>query len=496
MMNSKFGKTALVLAILSLTACDNDFDNPVDSSSSAGDADFTTFVTVGDSLTAGYADGALYLAGQESSFPKILATQFKKAGGGEFTQPLVSDNNGGLTLGGNPIPGVSTRLVLKGTSQADLSPVPVTEAPTTEVSNILTGPFNNMGVPGAKSFHAGADGYGNLAGVATGASNPYFVRFASSETASMIVDAATQQPSFFVLWLGNNDTLSFATSGGAGQDQTGNLDPTTYGSNDITDPNVFGSVMSQYVTALTAAGGKGVLVNLPDVKSIPYFTTVPFNALPLDEATATALNSSYALYNGGLAQALAATAITQEELDKRTINFAAGQNAVVIADEDLTDLSGLGLPSMRQATAADLLVLTTRTKIGTPAIEGDATSAWGVGTPLEDSDVLTPEEITAIETANAAYNATIQNIADSNPDLALTDARGIMSGLQADGLNYGSGTITSTYATGGAFSLDGVHPTARGYAVIANAIMDTIEASFSANLRRVDPNDYSTVFVE
>ena len=57
-------------------------------------------------------------------------------------------------------------------------------------------------------------------------------------------------------------------------------------------------------------------------------------------------------------------------------------------------------------------------------------------------------------------------------------------------------TITTTFATGGGFSLDGVHPTARGYAVVANLIMDTIESSFGATLRRVDPGTYTTTFIQ
>jgi len=71
------------------------------------------FVSIGDSLTAGYADGALYKSGQENSFPATLAQQFSKVGGGEFTQPLMNDDLGGLLFGGNPDPeNFPTRLVL------------------------------------------------------------------------------------------------------------------------------------------------------------------------------------------------------------------------------------------------------------------------------------------------------------------------------------------------------------------------------------------------
>jgi hypothetical protein len=107
---------------------------------------------------------------------------------------------------------------------------------TTLASIYSSGPYQNLGVPGAKSFHLGAAEYGNAAGVALGKANPYYVRFASSATSSVLQDAVSQSPTFFSLWIGNNDVLSYATNGGKGKDQTGNFDPSTYGSNDITDP--------------------------------------------------------------------------------------------------------------------------------------------------------------------------------------------------------------------------------------------------------------------
>ena len=68
--------------------------------------------------------------------------------------------------------------------------------------------------------------------------------------------------------------------------------------------------------------------------------------------------------------------------------------------------------------------------------------------------------------------------------------------LNTSGIFYGTGGITSTYATGGGFSLDGVHPTARGYAVIANDIIEVINNGFGANIPPVDPNAYTTVFIQ
>jgi hypothetical protein len=468
----------------------------------SGTANFSKFVSVGNSLTAGYSDAALFIDGQATSFPNILSQQFALAGGGNFTQPLMNDNLGGLLLGGNQI--TSNRLFLSFASGSP-APTPISGTPTTEVSNVLAGPFSNMGVPGAKIYHLGVNGYGNVAGVATGLANPFYARMASSSNASVIGDAMAQDPSFFSLWIGNNDILSFATSGGAGVDQTGNFNPATYGGNDITDPNVFASAFNGLLQGLTSTGAKGIVANLPSIASIPYFTTVPYNAIPLDEATAAFLNSAaaYGTYNGGIQQALGALAgtglFTAEEAAKRTINFTAGQNAVVIIDEDLTDLGAINpafaaLPKYRQATAEDLLVLTSRTFLGTLADPNNPSSVNGVGVPLADKWVLTPEEQEAIEMARTAYNQTIEALAQQY-GLAFFDAEQSLSNLVSTGITQNGITTTAVYATGGGFSLDGVHPSPRGYAIIVNGMIDAINAKYGSNLPKVNVRNYKGLYI-
>jgi hypothetical protein len=240
----------LLLVALTIVACSDDETVVVNNTSdglplTAGSADFSNYVSLGNSLTAGYCDNALFIEGQANSYPAILADQFALVGGGEFKIPYTNDNTGGLLLGGNVIAG--PRLYFNGAG-----PAPVTGIPTTEVSTVLAGPFNNMGVPGAKSFHLLAPNYGNVAGVATGQANPYFVRFASSPSTTILADAAAQDPTFFSLWIGNNDVLGYATSGGSGTNQIGNFNPATYGPNDITDPNVFANVYTALVDGMTA----------------------------------------------------------------------------------------------------------------------------------------------------------------------------------------------------------------------------------------------------
>ncbi|MBF4492607.1 G-D-S-L family lipolytic protein [Flavobacterium sp. JLP] len=500
----------LLLVSLTFMACNNDeSDAPVEVPVVPGSAVFTKYVALGDSFAAGYSDNALFKKGQEGAYTNILAQQFVAAGGGAFATPFMNDNIGGLLVGGKVAAG--TRLYFNG-----VGPVNVSGTPTTEVTAHLTGSFGNLGVPGAKSFHLLAAGYGNVAGLATGASNPYFVRFASAPSTTVLADAVAQNPTFFSLFIGGNDVLAYATSGGIGKDQTGNANPATYGGNDITDPAVFASVYNNLVTGLTSKGAKGVVANLPYITALPYFTTVPYNPLTakslggdneaVGKATIQALNAQ--LY-GPLKQALTAFSAG----DRINLLSETAANPVLIKDESLTNLSaqltaaftptlgaqtaafyGAVFGQARQAKATDLVVLPTRTAIGAAPVAEDSglgiappapLNKFGVTYPLQDKHVLIPTEIAEIKKATDAYNVTIEAVAKEK-GLAFVDTRATLTQLSSGGIRFGNFSMTSTYVTGGAFSLDGVHPSARGYGLIANIFIDAINKQYGSTLRHVD----------
>ncbi|MDB9912636.1 G-D-S-L family lipolytic protein [Flavobacteriaceae bacterium] len=497
-------KFMIGLLAIGLVSCEPEFENAVTDEGfyDAGDADFSTYVALGNSLTAGYADSALYISGQEDSYPNIMAEQFGFVGGGDFTQPLTSDNFGGLLLGGVQILG--NRLVLSADENGNPFPTPLDGTPTTDVTTSATGPFNNMGVPGAKSYHLVTPGYGSVAGVANGTANPWFARFATSESTTVLADAVSLNPTFFSLWIGNNDILGYATSGGSGVDQAGNLDPSTYGGFDITDPNVFAAAYSAQVDALVAGGAKGVLLNIPDVTSIPYFTTVQPQSIPLDAATAGVVNAQFALYNGALGQLVAAGFISADEAAIRQINFAEGVNYPIMTDVDLTDVTAILigggidpqtaalLGQLRQVKSDDLVVLTASSILGTVPDPSNPLNILGVSLPLPNSLVLSSTEQARVAAAGAAYNAIIEGLAAAN-ELGYGDMKSALADVAANGASYNGGLLTSTYVTGGAFSLDGVHPSPRGYAFTANTIIDVINTTYNASIPKVDIGTYGTV---
>lgn len=497
----------LVALFLVFAACedgkyDREIEPPVEVVS--GDADFSYMVSMGASFVAGVSDGTLFIKSQENSFPSIIAQQMALAGGGDFVQPLVDDNVGGLLFGGDVIAG--PRLYFDGSG-----PAPVDGRPTTEVTNIIAGPFNNMGIPGAKSFHLVAEGYGNAAGVPVGQANPYFARMASSPNTTVLTDAASQNPTFFVLSeIAGNDVLGYATSGGIGVDQTGNFDPTTYGPNDITDPNVFAQVLSSIVGTMAANGAKGVIGNIPAVTDLPYFTTVPHD--PLDPANPDfgplipSLNALYAQLNGayaflGVPERSVVFSETEASpvviLDESLTNISAQLTQVLIAgglDPLTATLLGNQFGQSRQATEDDLLVLTSSTVIaslneeyfafltsnGVPLEQAAQLAVNGITFPLEDQWVLEGEEQAAIMTATEAYNATISAVANQ-AGLGLVDAKGLLEQLNTNGIASDGFVLTGDLVTGGAFSMDGIHLNARGYALLANEFLKKIDETFGSN---------------
>ncbi|RUT69720.1 G-D-S-L family lipolytic protein [Flavobacterium cupreum] len=514
-------KWLLLVSLTFMAACNNDDNDTTQEEVPVvpGSAVFTKYIALGDSFAAGYSDNSLFKKGQENGYANILSQQFAAAGGGTFTIPYANDNIGGLLFGGQVNPSFGPRLYFNGTA-----PVPVSGVPTTEVMAHLSGTFNNLGVPGAKSFHLVANGYGNPAGLSIGAANPYFVRFASSPTTSVLADALVQKPTFFSLFIGGNDVLSYATSGGIGKDQTGNPNPATYGSNDITDPTVFASVYSSMATALTANGAKGVVANLPYITALPYFTTVPYNPLTakslgsnneaIGKATIQALNAQ--LY-GPLKQALTAFGAG----DRISLLSETAANPVMLKDETLTNLApqltaaftptlgaqtaafyGAVFGQARQAKTTDLVVLPTRTAIGAAPSATDSglgivppapLNKFGVTYPLQDKHVLIPTEIAEIKKATDAYNTTISAVA-AEKGLAFVDTRAVLTQLASGGIKFGNFSLTSAYVTGGAFSLDGIHPSARGYSLIANIFIDAINAKYGSTLRRVDLSAYPSQY--
>jgi hypothetical protein len=448
----------LSAVLIGFTACNEPEDifndNNIDTSTeilpdlTAGTADFSNYVAIGASFTAGYTDGALFIAAQENSFPNTLSKQFANANGGAFNQPLMNDNIGGFVFGSTVV--ADPRLYFDGAGPALLPATPTTDVTTSLAADGSI--FKNVGIPGAKSTHIDYNGYASL--------NPYFGRIATSADISMLEYALAQNPTFFTLSeIGGNDVLGYATTGGDGTDP-------------ITPTGTFDFVFNDMVNQITAVCPNGVVTNVPYITDLPHFTAVPYNPIPLDAGTASQLNAGYASYNGGLQFALANNLIDADEAAARTIVFQeSANNSMVLIDEDLTDLTVYGIPSYRQSTSSDLFVLRL-----SPFIP----QGYGTQIPLEDKWVLIPSEQAEIRVATDAYNATIANVAQSK-GLALVDLNAILNEAATSGVMFDNYILSTDLVLGGLVSLDGIHLNARGYAYMANAFLAAIDETYGSN---------------
>jgi lysophospholipase L1-like esterase len=510
-MKNKFIYLSILVA--GLVSCEPEFENAVDANYTAGEADFSTYVAIGNSLTAGYMDGTVSRVGQSYSFPNLLSKQFATVGGGEFTQPSYEEDVNNLG-GFSGLPGFNTRLVINAAVGA---PQPIAGTSTITLTPQATA-YNNMGVPGAKSFHLLAPGYGNSAGVALGLANPYYVRHATSATSTVLGDALSKNPTFFTNWIGANDILSYATSGGTKSDGspaddhnvTGNTNPATYGGNDITNSAVFAGTYSAIIDQLTANGAKGVVCTIPSVTSIPYFTTVPYNPL---SPTALGGSANINALNSQLYGPLSSIFTAYGEPNRVKLLSATAANPILIYDVDAADrsaqITGALTPSLgaatagafgaifgkaRQATANDLIVLTASSVIGSTNASSPSPliNINGVSFPMANKWVLTATEQIKVANATSSYNNSIVAIASSK-NLAIADMNAILNQL-VNGLRSVDGSLyTANYFSGAAtenkvlFSLDGVHPNPRGYAVIANEIIKVINSHYKSNMPYLSP---------
>ncbi|WP_299817918.1 SGNH/GDSL hydrolase family protein [uncultured Pontibacter sp.] len=427
----KSSMLALAAGML-LTSCDPEIDS---ANPSSGELNLENYVAVGNSLTAGYQDNGLYLEGQLNSYPAILAQQFAFAGGGEFKQPLFSDaqrnGSGYLRLTGFASPTSPTltpvreNLAVVGMGQDGKTPL---LAPYLE-------PINNLGIPGIRMADVSTPGYGfnNPMGF-----NPYYERILPDDVTPTgallpyVNRVAASNPTFFTMWLGNNDVLGYATSGGIAP---------------ITPSNTFQSNLDAMVNALVGQNAaKGAIINIPDVTAVPFFTT---------KATAQIMQSA-----------------------------AAAKTKLYIIDKD---------NQMREAKATDYILLTST--VGTPETVGTNQIPHGFSpfNPLANSEVLDEAEVAAVKAATVDFNNKLAAAAQAK-NLALVDMNtffnSIKGGFAQNGVAY-----SPTFITGNLFSLDAVHLTPRGYAIVANEIIKNINSKYNASIPQVDVTQYRAVLL-
>lgn len=436
-MNSLKNIFAIAIVVIIFNSCKTDIESPVPSS---GDADFSRYVALGSSFTAGYTDGALYLEGQQNSFPAMLAQVFSEAGSGAFKQPLV---NAGVGIGING----NAKLILNyGTLCNGTSGFITAYAAPMGDQSILTnligvqGPFNNLGVPGIKSGDFNDQFF----------VNPFYARFASNPGGSSVLsEAIAMNPTFFTLLIGIEDIYQYALQGG---------DKNV--SDSITSVADFNANVDIIISSLVSAGAMGAIANIPEVGDFPYFTTIPYDGLVLTAAEAQDLNAFF--------------------VADPDISFHEGNNPYLVQDTST-------ISDVRQMKPGEFVLLNVSQDSickGYGSFDPLQQRAWG----FEDKHVLDTVELSYLRARIFSFRDKLQAVAVEK-NLAYVDLYDLFRKIN-NGIIFNGVSFSSDFITGKTFSLDGFHPTPQGYALIANEFIKAINSKYGATLHEVDANSY------
>jgi len=372
-----------------------------------GGADFTRFVGVGDSLTAGVKDGALFSLGQQQAFYPLVAQSMNT----QIVLPLIAEP--GIPTP-NPAAGEGLMLQIPGTCEFGAT-VPAIGVSSGRVNTMLQA--TNVAVPDQRIGEALTIRWSidpaNVQGTADSAEDfilgfPYVFSAPRPNTPrSQIETAIGLQPTFVSFWLGSNDALGAALSG-------------TVNDTTLTPVDDFNASAHAAADAIASTGARAVLLNVPDVTVIPnFFSIVDLEAL---------------------------TGLSEQKLANRL---------------------GIDANSFVPMSAI-------------PAVEAILNrTARG---PLAPNQVLTAKEVKTLRKRIKMYNQTLRMIA-TEKGWAFTDIFTRFLDFDSNGVNIsGIGRLTTSYL-GGLFGLDGIHPSATGHALIAEAVIESINARYGTALQ-------------
>jgi lysophospholipase L1-like esterase len=248
---------------------------------------------------------------------------------------------------------------------------------------------------------------------------------------SQVAQAVAARPSFVTVWLGNNDVLQGVIRGRAVEGVT------------VTPAAAFRASYQQVITALRATGARIVAANLPDVTAIPYATTI----------------------------------------SRFVVNPQTGQPLVVNGQQvPLLGPEGPLPPGTLVTLAAGSLIAQGH---------GVPTAVGGRGTPLPDEVILDAAEVSFLQDRVNADNQAIAEICGA-ASIPVVDVNAFFRAVLSGGYVVGGVVLTSDFLRGGIISLDGVHPTDLGYAILANEFIRVINQA-GAELEPVNLGPYTGV---
>ena len=370
---------------LALLSCEpkNEMPNP------AGEIDVTNILYIGDGQMGGYMNDGFTKENQENSLANILATQMEFIAAPTTNIPYLDGLSIGVSVNGLAPFHLSYKTDCKGVSS--LSPVRIASVGDLNclTQNVYqaTNPFKVFGIPGLTS--------NQFTNANLSASNAFFQRMSSSPNVSLLNELTASPPSFFQLYIGLEDVLDFAKSGGTHETLPTEIE--------------FQQNYEQILFNLTSSGAKGVVATIPDVSQMPYFTTIPWNGLTLDNSNLGTLNSIY---------------------NPLGFYFQLGANPFMMVD------STANMFAVRQIESSELLLLSV-------PLDSVKCNQMGVLFPIRDEFILDAGELNTLRNKIEAYNTIIRNVAEQY-QLAVVNTGQFISKLK-DGFVYNGVSMSAKF---------------------------------------------------
>ncbi len=230
-------------------------------------------------------------------------------------------------------------------------------------------------------------------------------------------------PSLVLCWIGTYDILSYAMYSA--------INPVT---SPPTSKEDFARYFSELMDSLKSTKAAVVVANIPDILDMPYFNTV--SRFVIDTVT----------------------------------NMPA------------KDANGNPIPLVG-TNESDLILLPAKAFVkrgyGLPSSFPNSN-----GKPLPDDVILDPAEQQTVKDLIEGFNTVIDSVCLFR-QIPVVDMHGFFKEIN-DGYSIAGLTVTNKFITGGFYSLDGVHPSDLGHALIANQWLQVINNTYRMSVPLVN----------
>jgi len=432
MSNRILLRGAALLSIAAATACSDNTAKVLGPQPSQGNGIFESYVSLGNSLTAGYQSGGINDSTQQRSYAVLLGRQIF---GTRFAYPSLA--NPGCPP---PIANFQTQArVGNGTST------------TCALRNGTTAVINNVAVPGAASLDPDLPS-------STLSPNANILTQLFLGGLNQVQRAAVADPTFATIWIGNNDVLPAALSGILGA--APGISP------GVTAQQAFQTNYDAMIAALQSSSPRlksGVLIGVVNVTNAAAL--IPVSVL-----------LGNAAFRGGFDLAAGYNPASSDPFKKTPLNIEANCTA------SPTTLVSLLIAGQIAAFRNDSTKAPTARAGHPPDISCGTSSIYPA--PVGQIFILEPAEIAALTSAVNGYNTYISTKAGAI-GFGYFNPNQVLDSLKALGEITPPNFASATAPFGKWVSLDGIHPTSAAHVLLANYLVGVINTKYATTLAKL-----------